>query len=93
MAEHEVVICPNCRQGLRVPMSLGSLSVTCPACGERFQWKAGTRPRRPWLAWGVVAAVVMGLLVFVASLSQDSGESVNTSSRSQGTHQPTTQHA
>ena len=36
-AVHNIVMCPECRQQLRVPAGKGRVRVTCSACGARFE--------------------------------------------------------
>jgi hypothetical protein len=36
-----IVLCPACSGRLRLPVSAGRLSVTCPRCGHRFDRDAG----------------------------------------------------
>lgn len=37
--EHKYFRCPKCRQTVRVPKGRGTLRITCPKCGERFEKK------------------------------------------------------
>src|SRR5437879_4307376 len=37
---HTVLLCPVCRQKVRVPTGLGKLVVTCPKCRHRWEWRA-----------------------------------------------------
>jgi hypothetical protein len=34
--EHRYYTCPRCRQLVRVPRGKGKISITCPACKEKF---------------------------------------------------------
>jgi len=38
MAEQEIIVCPKCKQRLRMTSGEGILGIQCPTCGEKFLW-------------------------------------------------------
>jgi hypothetical protein len=36
-----ILPCPNCRRRLRVPITRGDLTLTCPTCRWRWDWSLG----------------------------------------------------
>ena len=36
---HRYLVCPKCRNTLRVPKGRGEITITCPVCKERFDRK------------------------------------------------------